>query len=123
MTREELIAQLRDIHFPPLVDHVPGLDFAIWPIALLAMIWIGIRAVRFWRRNAWRRDVRAALKRIESRIDRAEQWPALLDLAIKIAHVRGRATPLPAIAYRRPDQIGDADMRALVRHIRAETSR
>ena len=123
MTRDELIAQLRDIHLPAAADSPTGLDFALWPIAMFMVIWAVMLGLRFWRRNAWRRDARAALRRIEANPDRTEPWVALIDLAVRIAHIRGQVTPLPEIAYRAPNRVDVADARALVEHIRAETSR
>ena len=123
MTGDELIAQLRDIHLPPVTDNSTILDFALWPIAVFMLIWAVVLGVRFWRRNAWRRDARAALRRIESNSNRAEQWAALLDLAVRIAHIRGQATPLPEFAYCHPDRVDDADTLVLVQHIRTDASR
>ncbi len=123
MTRDELIAQLRDIHLPPAADTPAVLDFSLWPIVVFAVIWAAMLGLRYWRRNAWRRDARDALRSIEADPDRTEQWATLLDLAVKIAHVRGRMARLPEIAYRAPDQIDDADTRALIVHLRIEASR
>ena len=90
---------------------------------MFMVIWAVMLGLRFWRRNAWRRDARAALRRIEANPDRTEPWVALIDLAVRIARVRGQVTPLPEIAYRAPNRVDEADVRVLVEHIRAETSR
>ena len=123
MTRDELIAQLRDIHLPAGADSATGLAFALWPIATFTLILAVMLGLRFWRRSAWRRAARVALRHIEANPDRTEQWITLVDLAVKIARVRGQMTPLPEIAYRAPGRVDGADTRALVVHLRAEASR
>ena len=35
MTVDEVIVQLRDIHLPPEANEGLGLEFAIWPLAVL----------------------------------------------------------------------------------------
>ena len=121
MTRDELIAQLRDIHLPPTGDDPSVLGFAVWPIIVFAFILLVTLGYRAWRLSAWRRDARAALRRIEGNLGPTEQWPALLNLAVRIARIRGRTTPLPEIAYRVPDKVDQATIQTLAAHIRAET--
>lgn len=58
------------------------------------------------------------LKQIETLADQKARWRALLDLSIRIAHLRGQEDPLPAFAYRAPETVSDRDAHALVRHIR-----
>ncbi len=123
VTREDLIAQLHGVHLPAAAVDTGDLGIAQWPLWSFAAIALVFAGIRWWRQNAWRREARAALRQIERVTDLQARWRALLDLAIRIAHVRGREDPLPAFAYRAPDTVGDGDADALARHIRSRLAR
>jgi hypothetical protein len=123
MTRDEIIAQLRDIHLPPTRDVDFGLVFAWWPLALFAVAGIVLLGLAAWRRNAWRRAARERLRRIKTYRDRGERWRALLRLALDISRARIGCTPLPEAAYRAPQTIDDGDVAALAEHVRRATRR
>ncbi len=123
MTREEILAQLRGVHLPPSAVDSGEVVIALWPLWTFLAIVLLLAAVRWWRQNTWRREARAALGQIEALADPIARWDALLDLSIRIAHVRDRVEPLPALAYRAPETIADDDTRALAKHIRDRLNR
>jgi hypothetical protein len=123
VTREQIVAQLHDIHAPPLSDAPPSLDLAVWPFVVYLAVCAAALALRTWRRNAWRRPARQMLRKIESIPSLGERWVALQDLAVGVARRRGGRTALPDIIFRSPDGIGDDDARVLAAHIRTDIAR
>ena len=119
MNRDELIAQLRDIHAPPPpVDAVPH-SFAAWPLVALAAILAIVGVALLWQRTAWRREAKAALGRIDRERDPHARWTSLEDLAARIAGVRGLRGGLPPDAYRDPAGVDETDIQNLRDHVRA----
>ena len=118
MTREEILAQLRGIHLPPSAAESGDVGIAHWPLWTFLVLVLLFAAIRWWRQNAWRREARVALSQIEAETDPTVRWDALLDLSIRVARVRERGEPLPALAYRAPDTVADGEVQALAKHIR-----
>ena len=56
MTLDEVNARLRDIHLPPEAQEGLGFTFAIWPLAVFAVICFAVLLVAAWRRSQWRRE-------------------------------------------------------------------
>jgi hypothetical protein len=127
MNREELMAQLRDIHVPPAPVETLALEFALWPIILYLVLAALVGAILLWQRSAWRREAKTALRHIEAEPDQQKRWSGLLDLSSRIGRVRGSlpATPtMPAAADQDPARIGERDLaqlQAYVRPIKART--
>lgn len=124
MTQEELLRQLRDIHLPTetVTAAAPG-GFALWPIIACALVLGCVLAAEYWRRTAWRRQARAALRTIEAERDLARRWSSLLTLAVQIARRSGRPDIVPQLAYQNPQAITDAAATALDAQLRREIAR
>jgi len=71
-----------------------------------------------WRRNQWRRDTRAELRRIQANSNSLYLWPALLSLALESSRLSGHRYPLPESAFQAPDTVTDEDVVALVAHVK-----
>ena len=97
MNRDELIAQLRDIHLPAEAVEAAPLDFAFWPIVAYLATTMLVLAIIYWRRSAWRREVHAELRRIEGNPDRQGRWLTLIALAVRVSRLRGLRAPLPTV--------------------------
>ncbi len=124
MTQAELLAQLRDIHLPAATTSTPVPDaFALWPIIAFAIGLAIVLAASYWRRTAWRRQARAALKAIEAESDLAQRWSSLLAIAATIARKSGRPDIVPRSAYRHPSAVTNEDATALGLHLRREIVR
>ena len=118
MTVDEVIVQLRDIHLPPDANEGLGLEFAIWPLAVFGTICFAVFVLVVWRRNQWRRDTRAELRRIQANSNSLYLWPALLSLALESLRLSGHRYPLPESAFQAPDTVTDEDVVALVAHVK-----
>ena len=118
MTVDEVIVQLRDIHLPPDANEGLGLDFAIWPLAVFGTICFTVFVLVVWRRNQWRRETRAELRRIQANSNSLYLWPALLSLALETSRLSGHRYPLPELAFQAPDTVTDEDVAALVAHVK-----
>lgn len=123
MTEEEILTQLRDIHYPAEVAGDASLVFAIWPFLVLGGMVALLVALRLIGRNRWRRVARAELAEIATVEDPGRQWAMLLSFATSLSDRAGRSFALPETAFRRPDAIGDAERVAFIAHIRAELGR
>lgn len=101
MKPEDLIADLRDIHLPPLERELAISGFASWPLLLFAAIVVFCIFQYWWRRNYWKRQVRNELVAIEKSAREGESvfaWRQLASLIRRIAikvtsdsHVAGQA--------------------------------
>ena len=118
MTVDEVIVRLRDIHLPPDANEGLGLDFAIWPLAVFGTICFTVFVLAVWRRNQWRRETRAELRRIQANSNSLYLWPALLSLALETSRLSGHRHPLPELAFQAPDTVTDEDVAALVAHVK-----
>jgi len=118
LTVDELIVQLRDIHLPPDANQVLGLEFAIWPLVVFGAISSFVFALMAWRRNRWRREKRAELRRIQASAPASTLWPALLSLALETSHLSGHRYPLPESAFQAPDKVTHEDVASLVAHVK-----
>ena len=118
MTVDEVIVRLRDIHLPPDANEGLGLDFAIWPLAVFGTICFTVFVLVVWRRNQWRRETRAELRRIQANSNSLYLWPALLSLALESSRLSGHRYPLPESAFQAPDTVTDEDVVALVAHVK-----
>ena len=118
MTVDEVIVRLRDIHLPPDANEGLGLDFAIWPLAVFGTICFTVFVLVVWRRNQWRRETRAELRRIQANSNSLYLWPALLSLALETSRLSGHRHPLPELAFQAPDTVTDEDVAALVAHVK-----
>ena len=118
MTVDEVIVQLRDIHLPPEANEGLGLEFAIWPLAVFGTICLAVFVLVVWRRNQWRREARAGLRRLQADPNPLNRWPALLSLALEISRPSAYRHPLPELAFQAPDTVTAEDMAALVAHVR-----
>ena len=118
MTVDEVIVQLRDIHLPPDANEGLGLEFAIWPLAGFGAICFAMFVLVVWRRNQWRRETRAELRRIQAGSSSLCRWPALLSLALESSRLSGHRYPLPGSAFQDPDTVTDEDVAALVAHVK-----
>ena len=118
MTVDEVIVRLRDIHLPPDANEGLGLDFAIWPLAVFGTICFTVFVLVVWRRNQWRRETRAELRRIQANSNSLYLWPALLSLALETSRLSGHRYPLPELAFQAPDTVTDEDVAALVAHVK-----
>lgn len=123
MTLEELLAQLRDIHLPLDAQAGSQTGFAVWPIAVFVVIWLGVLALGYWRRNAWRRRARAELRNIAKEHDLAQRWSRLLSLAESMARIPQKKATLPDAAYRRADLITEQDAAAMSSYLSVEARR
>ncbi len=118
MTVDEVIVQLRDIHLPPDANEGLGLEFAIWPLAVFGIICFAVFVLVVWRRNQWRREARAELRRIQANSNSLYLWPALLSLALESSRLSGCRHPLPELAFQAPDTVTDDDVAALIAHVK-----
>ena len=118
MTVDEVIVLLRDIHLPSEANEGPGLEFAIWPLAGFGAICFAMFVLVVWRRNQWRREARAELRRIQAGSSSLCRWPALLSLALESSRLSGHRYPLPESAFQDPDTVTDEDVTALVAHVK-----
>ena len=123
MNEDEVLAQLRDIHLPAELAAAAPIEFAAWPIVVMAGIAAAILLARYWRQNRWRRHANADLSRIERVDDAAAQWSMLLSFAGGLAECAGHAVTLPSLAYRQPATITDAERAELIAHLSAELRR
>lgn len=123
MTPEALIAQLRDIHLPPDAGGGWLDDFALWPFMVLGAAVLALIAVRAWRYLGHRHAARTKLNNILRTADPRQQWPLLLSFASQLADNSKRRTPLPNIAYHRPESVTDAERQAFVEYLRNEIKR
>jgi hypothetical protein len=123
MTRDEIIAQLRDVHLPPGADSEFGFAIAWWPLAAYTLICAVIFVVALWRRGAWRREARSRLREIEALGDTGRRWRRLLDLALAVTRARGYRDSLPEAAYRAPKTVADEDVAILSEHVRRTSRR
>lgn len=123
MTPEELVMQLRDIHLPPNAEPIQTNDFALWPIVVFVVVVGSAALIRRWRRNAWRREVRAELRRIGREQDVQTRWSELQRLAKWISDHRGRRIALPVCAFRDPNSISAAEALELSAHLRTEAAK
>ena len=118
MNPQDPLSQLRDIHLPPDANEGLGLDFAIWPLAVFGTICFTVFVLAVWRRNQWRREARAELRRIQANSNSLQLWPALLSLALESSRLSGHRHPLPELAFQAPDTVTDEDVVALVAHVK-----
>ncbi len=103
MTQEELLAQLRDIHIPAETTAALVIEgFALWPILAFALVLSSVLIAGYWRRTAWQRQARAALRAIEADRDITRRWSSLLTLAAQMARTAGRPDIVPGDAYQNP---------------------
>ena len=123
MNEDEVLAQLRDIHLPGELAAAASIEFAAWPIIAVAGIAAAILLARYWRRNRWRRHASADLSRIEQIEDAAAQWSMLLGFASALADRAGPAVILPALAYRQPATISDAERAEFISYLSTEVRR
>ena len=123
MTEEEVLAQLRDIHLPADLAGAAPLAFALWPFLVLTGLVCLVLVLRLVGRNRWRRAATEELARISAVQDPANQWQMLLAFATSISERAGRPFALPDIAFKRPEQISDAERTAFVDYLRAELAR
>lgn len=123
MKEDDILAQLRDIHVPALLDVVTTTEFVAWPFAVLAVAILAIALARLWNRNQWRRRARADLSQILSQTDQATQWSALLAFADGLAGRSGRRISLPNTAFVRPETITDDQRSEFISFLSAELSR
>ena len=123
MSEDEVLAQMRDIHLPAELAAAAPVAFASWPFIALAVVIAVILLVRFWRQQQWRRTARTEFARIVAIAEPAAQWPVLLAFAASLSERARRPVDLPALIYRRPETISDAEREQLVSAIRAELAR
>lgn len=123
MTEEEILAQLRDIHFPEELAGEAALVFAIWPFLVLGGLVALLLVLRLIGRNRWRRAARGELDQIVAVADPDRQWSLLLAFASSLNERAGRPLTLPKTAYLRPDRIGEAERAAFVAFLRSELAR
>jgi len=121
MTVDDLIIQLRDIHLPPEANNGLDLGFAIWPLVVFATISFTVFVLIVWRRNRWRREKRAELRRIQASGPSSSLWPALLSLALETSRLSGHRDPLPESAFQAPDTVTHEDVASLVAHVKKIT--
>ena len=121
MTVDELIIQLRDIHLPPDANRALDLGFAIWPLVVFGTISFTVFVLIVWRRNRWRREKRAELRRIQASAPSSSLWPALLSLALETSRLSGHRYPLPESAFQAPDTVTQEDVASLVAHVKKIT--
>ena len=120
MTREDILAALRDIHLP-VGEAAPQLTgIAWWPYGVLAAIALGVWLLRRWRANAWRREARRALTEIERMADPIQQWQALLSLTSAIARQAEATVGLPECIYWTPERISARERMNLVEHLKRQ---
>ena len=118
MTVDEVIAQLRDIHLPPDSNAGFVFEFAIWPLAVFVALCFAVFVLVVWRRNQWRREARAELRRIQANSNSIYLWPALLSLALESSRLSGHRYPLPELAFQAPGTVTDEDVAALIEHVK-----
>ena len=118
MTVDELIVQLRDIHLPLDANEALGLEFAIWPLVVFGAISFSAFALMAWRRNRWRCEKRAELRRIQASAHSPSLWPVLLSLALETSRLSGHRYPLPESAFQAPDTVTQEDVASLVAHVK-----
>lgn len=109
MTPEEVFANLRDIHLPPVVDTASAM-FDVRPLAVFAVLTVAVGltpVIAKWRRK-W--ALRAEIRRLEH-APPDEQRDALIRLAVQTRPLS--KSPAPAILFRPPDQIGADDVAIL----------
>ena len=121
MTVDDLIIQLRDIHLPPDANNGLDLCYAIWPLVGFATISFTVFVLIVWRRNRWRREKRAELRRIQASAPSSSLWPALLSLALETSRLSGHRYPLPESAFQAPDTVTHEDVASLVAHVKKIT--
>ena len=121
MTVDDLIIQLRDIHLPPDANNGLDLGFAIWPLVVFSTISFTVFVLIVWRRNRWRREKRAELRRIQASAPSSSLWPALLSLALETSRLSGHRYPLPESAFQAPDTVTHEDVASLVAHVKKIT--
>ncbi len=122
MSEEEVLAQLRDIHVPANLEAAP-IVLAAWPFIVLAIIVGVVLLARWWKRNRWRRIATGDLARIAGAKDPATQWSLLLAFAGTLSQRAGRSVNLPALAYRRPASITDAERAEFISFLSGELRR
>lgn len=123
MSEDDVLAQMRDIHMPAELAAAPPVEFASWPFVALAVVIAAILIVRLWRQRQWRRAARSELARIVAVKDSAAQWSMLLRFAASLSERARRTVALPALIYRRPETISDAERGELVAALRTELGR
>lgn len=123
MTEEEILAQLRDIHFPDELADGAALVFAVWPFLVLGGLVALLFALRLIGRNRWRRTARGELAEIVAVEDPDRQWAMLLSFATTLSERAGRSFTLPETAFLRPENIDEADRKAFIAGLRAELTR
>jgi len=95
---EDLIADLRDIHLPPLDHQSLTAQIVWWPLLVFSVL-MAIWLVGIWRRqNWWRTEIRSTLDRIESIVDRGELVPAWQQLAHLLKRIAIKVNAEPALA-------------------------
>lgn len=123
MTEEEVLAQLRDIHFPADLAEGASLALALWPFLVLGGLVLILVILRLVGRGRWRRTARGELAEIVALDDPDRQWTMLLAFASTLSDRAGRPVTLPDTAYLRPDRIGQTERTAFVAYLRAELLR
>ncbi len=118
-----LRAKLRDIHVPTEGLPPESVQFALWPIVTFLALLGLLYAWRYWKRNAWRRHMRAVLRRIETEPDLSTRWRNQLAAARDIGRFSGRNLSLPPAAYCDPIGVTEADADALGVLLRTEVAR
>lgn len=123
MREDEILSRLRDIHLPEDVGADIHAMLAWWPFAVLAGLVALIVGLRLIARNRWRRAARSELAAIMAVQDPGRQWAMLLGFASSLSQRAGRALTLPEVAFRRPENVGEAERAEFVSYLRTELAR
>ena len=123
MSEEEILSQLRDIHFPADLAGAQSWAFAIWPFLVLGGFVLLVVILRLIGRGRWRREARAELDRITALEDADRQWTLLLGFSTSLADRSGRSITLPDTAFHRPGSVSEDDRVAFVAFLCAELAR
>lgn len=123
MREDEILSRLRDIHLPDELGTDVHAVLAWWPFAVLAGLIVLIIILRLVARNRWRRAARGELAAIMEVDDPGRQWAMLLGFASSFSERAGRALTLPEVAFRRPENVGEAERAEFASYLKAELAR
>ena len=123
MNENDVLNQLRDIHLPADLGSAVPVAFAGWPFAMLAVVILAILAVRYWRRNRWRRNAKAEFARIVEVRDQDTQWSMLLAFAASLSDRARRPVALPNLAFRRPETVSETERMEFINYLGTELGR
>ena len=117
MTPEQILADLRDIHFPETTADAAFSELVLWPLALVFLTVIIVAWLIWRRRSLWRRDFYQELNRIEQIVDQhgeAEGWARLSRLLRRFAIQRQSRAEIAGLSgepwLQRLDDVVGADL-------------